>query len=146
MTEATVETIWGHGGPYLSRAIWGPLRFHIFHRPDQDPDLHDHPADFWTFPLVSYVEEFINKHGELDARVVKAFRLHRRKAEHAHRVLGPWDGQRLKIGRWGRWEALPTTRHGQVATILWWGKKRREWGFRTETGEWIPWRKYRGCM
>ena len=31
---------------------WGQLYLHIFHRGDQDRCPHDHPWDFWTFPLV----------------------------------------------------------------------------------------------
>lgn len=46
-----------HATPYMTRYWFGRLRLHIFHRGDQDPDCHDHPWDFWTFPLTSYVEE-----------------------------------------------------------------------------------------
>jgi hypothetical protein len=49
-----------HETVYMTRIWMGPLRFHIFHRGDQDPDCHDHPWDFWTFPLVSYVEEVLH--------------------------------------------------------------------------------------
>ena len=55
------NTIWGkdgdHSTPYMTRIWIGRLRLHIFHRGDQDPDCHDHPWDFWTFPFTSYVEE-----------------------------------------------------------------------------------------
>jgi hypothetical protein len=55
------NTIWGkdgdHDTPYMTRIWIGRLRLHIFHRGDQDPDCHDHPWDFWTFPFTSYVEE-----------------------------------------------------------------------------------------
>lgn len=46
---------------YMTRAWLGRLRFHIFHRGDQDPDCHDHPWGFWTFPLRSYVEEVLEE-------------------------------------------------------------------------------------
>lgn len=122
--EAHVFTIWGADqSPYLTRVSLGPLRLHVFHRGDKDPDCHDHPADFWTFPLVSYIEEYIAPVGGLRRRIVKAFRLHRRRAEFAHRVIGPAVGE------------------GQIATIVWWGRRRREWGFRTRDG-WIGWREY----
>lgn len=125
--EAQVITLWEAGehgrSPYLTRVIWGALRLHIFHRGDADPDCHDHPADFWTFPLVSYREAYIDGRGELQERIVRAFRLHRRRAEFAHRVIGPTAG------------------NGQIATIVLWGKKRREWGFHT-AGGWVPWRRY----
>jgi len=48
-----------HETVYMTRAWIGNLRMHIFHRGDQDPDCHDHPWDFWTFPLRSYVEEVL---------------------------------------------------------------------------------------
>jgi hypothetical protein len=28
-----------------------------------------------------------------------------------------------------------------IVTFVWWGKKRREWGFHTPNG-WTPWRDY----
>ena len=46
-----------HATPYMTRYWIGRLRLHLFHRGDQDPDCHDHPWGFWTFPFRSYVEE-----------------------------------------------------------------------------------------
>ena len=128
MREATVVTLWGGQGdrtPYMTRVVLGRLRLHVFHRGDADTDCHDHPSDFWTFPLVSYLEAYIDADGALQQRVVKAFRLHFRRAEFAHRVIRPAAGE------------------GQIATLVWWGRKRREWGFHTPGG-WIPWRVYVG--
>ena len=122
--EPEVKTIFGNSGPYLTRVTWGRLRLHVFHRGDEDPDCHDHPADFWTFPLVSYVEEYRAADGSLRERPVRAFRLHRRRAEFAHRVL----------------RALHHD-NGQILTIVWWGRSRRAWGFHTDDG-WVPWRTY----
>jgi hypothetical protein len=126
MREATVFTIWSRKapGPYLTRVLLGPLRLHIFHRGDLDPDPHDHPADFWTFPLVSYVEEFRTADGFTETRVVRAFRLHHRTAEFAHRVIGP-----------------ACDRGEQVATLVLWGRRRRDWGFHTSDG-FVPWQTY----
>jgi hypothetical protein len=128
MKEAVVFTVWDRAGatPYLTRVILGRLRIHIFHRGDADADPHDHPADFWTFPLVSYVEEYLDKAGLRRRRVVKAFRLHRRRAEHAHRVIG---------------SAVDENR--PIVTLVWWGRKRREWGFHTPAG-WVHWKRYHG--
>lgn len=124
--EACVITIWGgDGSPYLTRVVLGPLRLHVFHRGDADPDCHDHPADFWTFPLVSYLEEFIDAAGLKRRRAVRAFRLHRRRAEFAHRVV------------------CALHHEGQIATLVWWGRSRRAWGFHTDEG-WKPWRAYLG--
>lgn len=143
MTEATVETLWDRNGetPYQTRVKCGAFRIHIFWRGDRDPDMHDHPADFWTFPLVSYVEEVGDYRGELMGwRIVKAFRFHRRKAEFAHRVLGAWDG----IVEYRDGVQFFGTDKRPIITLGWWGKKRREWGFHTRGNqdEWTPWREY----
>lgn len=137
MREALVQTLFNRSGPYMSRVVLGRLRIHVFHRPDADPDCHDHPADFWTFPLVSYVEAYVTPEGERQ-RVVRAFRLHRRRAEFAHRVLGAWTGE--SFGG----EPFTLVEEGrQVATLVWWGRSRRAWGFHTAEG-WVPWRTYVG--
>jgi hypothetical protein len=64
ITLLEVDTIYGvadeHDTPYMTRATIGRLRLHIFWRGDADPDPHDHPWGFWTFPLTSYVEEVID--------------------------------------------------------------------------------------
>lgn len=56
------STIWDRANaanktPMMTRIWIGRLRLHIFWRGDGDPDCHDHPWDFWTFPLTPYVEE-----------------------------------------------------------------------------------------
>lgn len=117
------------------RTRWGQLHFHLFWRGDTDPDPHDHPWDFWTFPLRSYVEEVPTGPHAVWLSVVGRFRWHHRPAEHIHRVV-----------------RSVVTREGQVrrfATIVWTGPKRRGWGFwpvDPETGEryWIYWRDYLG--
>lgn len=109
------QTIYGRDGGadsrYMTRAWIGRLRLHIFHRGDEDPDPHDHPWDFWTFPLTSYVEEVTVCEGtvfdgftesglrrpnvangdrsyDTYRRVVPAFRWSFRAATHTHRVIG----------------------------------------------------------
>lgn len=95
-----------HQTPYMTRYFFGRLRFHVFHRPDQDPDCHNHPWGFWTFPLTSYVEEVATPweltEGTdgllrptkyvLHQNIVRAWRLHYRPADYTHRVLGAWTG------------------------------------------------------
>ena len=100
------------GSPYMTRIWIGRLRLHIFHRGDLDQDPHDHPWDFWTFPLTPYVEEVTEKRDvRVSDHVVKAvgetfdfghmeteYRTERhvvmarhwtfRPAEHTHRVIG----------------------------------------------------------
>lgn len=135
------QTIWGgdHGArtPYMTRAWIGRLRIHIFHRGDADPDCHDHPWDFWTFPLTPYVEEVVVNGTGGRARIVDivpAFRWSFRPATHTHRVLGIWN----------RKSSLSYT-EGKIVTIVWRSAWRREWGF-TKIGRgtscWIHWKDY----
>lgn len=139
MIETAVETLHGSdGSAYQTRVKSGPhFRIHIFWRGDRDPDMHDHPADFWTFPLVSYVEEINHRwsKGHTEWRVVRAFRLHHRKAEFRHRVLGAWTGEK------NRRTGEPMFSSRPIVTLGWWSRKRREWGFQTANG-WTPWREY----
>lgn len=142
------ETIYGaegeHDTPYLTRFWIGRLRLHIFHRGDADPDCHDHPWDFWTFPLTSYVEEVavraVEQQGSWqrgtwarEVNVVPAFRWTFRPATHTHRVIGPVD--------WGLPWLFPT----KIVTIVWRGRTSRKWGFlKNRDGKWcwIGWRDY----
>lgn len=153
------DTIYGahgeHQTPYLTRIWIGRLRLHIFHRGDADPDCHDHPWDFWTFPLTSYVEEVacrerLGGHPHPDftlcRQVVRAFRPHFRPAEHTHRVLGryagevcDWPGQQRGDG------TRPAFTDGKIITIVWQGRPHRKWGFlRNRDGKWCwtPWKDY----
>lgn len=153
------QTIYGvngeHSTPYLTRGWVGRLRLHIFHRGDNDPDPHDHPWNFWTFPLTPYVEEIVKpitkgvaplellllppeKHA-ISHRVVRAFRLHYRPATHTHRVLGRYvkDHSEAIYGF--------KTDGRRIVTLVWRGKGGRKWGFlRNRDGNWCwtPWREY----
>ncbi|WP_292235299.1 hypothetical protein [Mesorhizobium sp.] len=139
-----IQTIYGHGDyydPYLTRIWIGRLRFHVFHRGDLDPDPHDHPWDFSTFPLTSYVEEVVDLSTKVVRRqIVPAWRWSYRPAEHTHRVLGPWTGNKhvplVDVSDVGQ---------GKIFTIIWRGKSTRRWGFlRNRDGNWYwtPWREY----
>mgnify|MGYP003386467566 CR=1 FL=1 len=121
---------------------------HFFNRGDDDPDLHDHPWPFTTIPLTGgYLEEtfFIARAaerkdyennslkkygmpmvGEWSTKLdyVKPRRLHRRSADHAHRVHLIADKP--------------------VWTLVFPGAKERDWGFLPKTGGWIDWRTYLG--
>lgn len=134
------EIIIGHGEttPYLTRYILGKFRFHIFHRGDIDPDPHDHPFDFKTFPFTSYVEAVYNTTtGATYITVVRAFRWHSRKAEHCHRVLGRWNGQDEYSGHDG-----PQIAEGKpIYTLVITGPRTRDWGFWRKR-VWIPWKRY----
>jgi hypothetical protein len=133
-----------HDTPYMTRYFIGRLRLHIFHRPDQDPDCHDHPWGFWTFPLTSYIEEVAVP----DIRTRKSFRTFRqfvpawqwtyRPATHCHRVLGRWSG-------FGEQDEIRTMRFypdlepipGTIVTLVWRERESREWGFlKRRDGRW----------
>lgn len=147
MRNLGIETIYGvegeHKTPFLTRILIGRLRLHIFHRGDADPDPHDHPWDFWTFPLTAYVEEVAlpSASGYIVFRqVVPAWRWSYRPAEHTHRVIGRWTGNRhvpfVDVS-----DAGP----GKIITIVWQSRQRRKWGFlRNRDGNWCwtPWREY----
>jgi len=125
-----------HETPYLTRWKIGRLRFHIFHRGDADPDLHDHPWRFWTFPLTPYVEQT-----QKGYQVVDAFRLHFRPASHAHRVVARVTTDGGPCSKY----VTPVLSDKPIYTIVWVGKKERDWGFHVEGRRgtrWIPWREY----
>lgn len=153
-----------HDTPYMTRIRLGRLRLHIFHRGDADPDCHDHPWSFWTFPLRrgGYIEEYIytvpagevfwwkhKKHtaGEkiIRTQLVPGWTWSYREATHTHRVLYP---ARLRGGghtmsmieparnKWANWP---------IVTLVWVGKSKRDWGFlRNRDGKWCwtPWKEY----
>jgi len=163
------HTIYGvdgeHATPYMTRYWIGRLRLHIFHRGDADPDCHDHPWDFWTFPLVSYVEEYLHtvpegktehwcnkvyRAGERYVRKnsVEALKWHYRPASFAHRVLHS-TYLRTPTGSvefFGRF--IPEVHQEwsrKIVTIVWRGKGGREWGFwKHRDGKWCwsHWRSY----
>lgn len=141
---------------YMTRVWVGRLRFHLFHRGDADPDCHDHPWGFWTFPLRSYVEEYLEPRiktrwpDTLDEavqtetyyvrqlRIVRAFRLHYRPATYRHRVLGAYAGTRPNF-------QINWKREGLVPTIVWRERASRPWGFtKQRDGKWcwVPWITY----
>lgn len=141
------NTIYGQDGkhrtPYMTRWMFGWLRVHLFHRGDLDPDCHDHSWDFVTFPLTPYLEEVRDAStGALSFSVVPSLRLSYRKAEHAHRVVGPvrpgihGDGQVYLID--GLYWTLTS---GPIWTVVLRGKARRLWGFWRD-GQWVDWRSY----
>lgn len=143
-----VERIYGRDGEHWTLYLWrlkltpntpwGGLYFHVFLRGDQDPDLHDHPWNFVTFPLTSYWEEYwVGGEGlkRYAARRVKAFRFHWRSAEYAHRVLGRdwvYGPEAIRVG---------VQHQGWIFTFIWHSSKKRSWGFWVDE-KWVPWREY----
>lgn len=104
------NTVYVDGVRYMTRTWLGRLRKHTFWTGDPDPDCHDHPEGFYTFPLAPYVEEVIAPKLAVMVRdnaeifnesticpsnsavryrqIVPAFRITYRPGAHAHRVLG----------------------------------------------------------
>lgn len=152
------------GGRYMTRYWIGRLRLHVFHRGDYDPDCHDHPWDFWTFPLTSYVEEVLHEQRQAylaknsppppkffrTRQIVKRFRLHFRPAEHCHRVLGKYVGPSPKgdTSLYAERRILDPGElygDGKIVTIVWQAGVRRKWGFwKDRDGRWCwqGWKEY----
>ena len=160
------HTIYGaegdHATPYMTRVWIGRLRLHIFYRGDADPDPHDHPWEFWTFPLTSYMEEVYiayearpmddrrKKKRQYWARqlsVVDAFKWHHRPAGYTHRVLARAKRDKAKqpVLLLGPAGAVAHAVPGKIVTIVWRGKSVRPWGFlKLRDGRWCwqAWREY----
>ena len=142
--------------PYLTRIELGRLRFHIFHRGDDDRAAHDHMWNFWTFPLTPYIEIYLDENNERRHRLVKAFRLHKRDYTYRHIVYGPAKKLTHKTTLKGletcrvaydeRFQAWYTSRSlkDKIFTICWTSKKKKpSWGFYTRNGShYVDWQDY----
>lgn len=135
MTEyrfGNIERIYADDGAgvqtlYLTRVHLGRFFIHFFTRGDMDRHPHDHPWDFWTFPLTTYYEEVWtswpwNAYCVKERSKVQRFRFHFRPASYIHRVLHPAPGKR-------------------IITLVWHSRKKRPWGFWCD-GEWVHHRDY----
>lgn len=109
-----------HETPYMTRAWFGRLRFHLFHRGDADPDCHDHPWGFWTFPLRSYVEEVLEERVETrwvpDEPILAGYDEHGRPEwlEHGttvwgHQIKRTYYERRTQVVKAFRWHYRPAT-------------------------------------
>lgn len=102
---------------------WFAVYLHAIHRPDHDSELHDHPWDFVSFVLRGgYAEQMLVRGGSanwMDWRTVRWFNV--KRAESAHRII--------HLRRTPTW------------TLVFCGRRRREWGFYTRTG-WTPWHEF----
>jgi len=117
--------------PYLTRfklfpmTPWGQPYLHIFHRGDYDRAFHDHPYDFWTFPLRTYYEDVLNLvTGRITRNAVTAWRWHFRPAEYTHIQMG----SAKKNDESYLWR-VHNRFNGPTITFLWRKKTRRAWGF-----------------
>lgn len=111
----------GRGGvTYLDRWILaeiGPRRLYLHHFRCDDPEaVHNHPRTFVSFLFWgSYEEEFLEADGTLSRRTLRAPNLRRFAPEHAHRIT------RCR----GAWSLVLV------------GRKRQDWGFRSDDS-WVP--------
>jgi hypothetical protein len=105
----------------IDRPAW-QLCVHVFHRSDAD-DLHDHP-----WPFVSLI-------------LWRGYR-----EQTPDRIRRRWPGS--LAFRPARWVHRVELLGGKPAiTLVWMGKRCREWGFFTRAG-WVQWRRYfteKGC-
>lgn len=117
-----------HGLPYLDRYILycgGTLRLHRFWRGDDERASHTHPWWFWTFPFGDYAETVFVKGEARELRVVRAWRLHRRRADFEHVVHGS------------------VTASGKPFwTLVLTGRPKYSWGFYPSPGHFVPWRNW----
>ena len=150
---------------YMTRYWIGRLRLHIFHRGDQDPDHHDHPWPFWTFPLTSYVEEVV-LYSSLEA-LYDMQRMHQVEGLSADQINAAIENGR-SVGRVTDRQVVPAFRlshrpathchrvlgrfnatsakkgwtqtgwkPGKIITLVWRGKVERKWGFlKNRDGRW----------
>ena len=111
------------GDPYLTRRFvfkcrWFRVYLHEIHRADDDRDKHDHPWNFLSLLLTGgYVEEY---KGRMKWRWPLS--VARRRAEDAHRIAY-------------------VTQTPKTRTLVFVGKRRREWGFHTKAG-WTWWQNF----
>jgi hypothetical protein len=102
---------------------FGNLYLHIFHRPDADRELHDHPWSFLTIPIwPGYIEQ--TERGRFRRwPLVPLWR----PAKYAHRV--------------------ETINGGESLSLVWVTGRKREWGFYTAQG-WMHFQEFfkrKGC-
>lgn len=101
------------------------VSLHWIYRPDEGRDMHDHPRGFLSIPLLGWYEE-IMPDGQADTvRIARRSwrRWSLKRAADMHRI------SYVPIG-------LP------CLTLVFWGPRRREWGFDTAAG-WIDSDTYR---
>lgn len=115
------------GNPYLTRwyllrTKWLGIWIHKFHRSDEDRAAHDHPFSFLSIILTcGYWEWVPNAEGVLEKTWYPPGSILFRRAEHQHRIEVYEDEKPF--------------------TLIFRFRRRRDWGFWTETGfiQWQNW-------
>jgi hypothetical protein len=121
------------GDPYLDRlrlvqTPWFGIYLHHIHRPDVDPDPHDHPWWFASLVIAGGYRELV----WLDKR---------ERGGRATTVLAR-DRSRWSLRSLGRGGAhMITDVTGPLWTLVLTGPRRGDWGFWTPAG-FVGWREY----
>ena len=104
---------------------WFAIYLHWIYLPDKDRDPHDHPWSFASIVLRGGYDETVHYAPEVHLDYTK-HRTHRRFSAHitdtrvAHQI---------------------TNLEPETVTLLFVGRRRRQWGFWTGDG-WVPWHEY----
>jgi hypothetical protein len=117
------------GDPYLDRLriIQTPLfgiYLHHIHRPDREPDPHDHPWWFASIVLAGAYQE-------------KVWPDKRDPSVSAWRIRRRWSPGYIGLGA----AHIIKATSGPLWTLVLTGPKRAGWGFWRD-GQFIPWREY----
>lgn len=113
------------GSPYMTRLHIFQLPIcslivHWIHRPDPQPDLHDHPVTFLSIILRGGYWEEREVNGVVEYRRARFWNFIR--ATDKHRII--------------------SLNREPTMTLMFASKVVRGWGFWTKEG-WVPWREYK---
>jgi hypothetical protein len=119
------------GDPYLDRlrlleTPWLAVYLHHIHRPDKDPDPHDHPWAFVSLVLCGGYREYVWPDKRDEDRWYE-------------RARPRWSLRRLDR----RAAHLISEITGPLWTLVVTGPRRGEWGF-WQGGRFVPWQDYPG--
>jgi hypothetical protein len=119
------------GDPYLDRlrlieTPWFAVFLHHIHRPDKDPDPHDHPWAFWSLVLAGTYYEQIWP----DKRKPGNYR-YRNRIRFSLRGLSRKSAHLIRSIEGPLWTLVVTGRSGGTES----------WGFWRDS-EFVPWRTY----
>lgn len=110
------------------RIIQTPYFFVYLHEtrnPDEDYDLHDHPWVFWTWVLKGGYTEYFRP----TKTAVQRLRRHER-----------WSFMKMPLSGFHRIIKLYDT---PTYTLVFGGRRVREWGFLLDDGTWQNWKEYK---
>lgn len=131
-----MERYWLVGPTSLLRFVLPLMRFHVIHREDMDRDPHDHP---WAFRSII----LRGSYGEERFEVKDSDSIHGDpyRARTAIWRRMPGCAYRMDLGDFHK---ITRVYEGPVLTLCILGRRQETWGFLTDTGEKVPWRRYLG--